>query len=374
MADWIRMNAQFGWNIGNQRSGKQEKSPRSGTAIEEQTEVFDSFSVENGWKEKAEIEKAVQNFFNELRKNSSGITIWTENQGASGRDVIADLADEMGNGIYLVVSDSFLESMKAGGESFKKKSEILLQVMHKLSMSCKPQMTVGAYLDDHQAVFWKVSDRQDDANSRLALLNTAQENTASNPYGETVNSLRLRSTCGPISYNTAAAYAKLAHAKSKAAVQSVMQQTQRQIASLRLLVSFSSGEEAEKAKAALRSYQKLLLRGNTKIRQLSEAHLTELKKERAVEKQEKEKAEFWADQARRNKVSRNIRDGALIKEGQLEQLQIPGYHKKRTYWEESFPMMSQMTVSPVPISSAGTGTSTLQSAEEVFSVVGIQIF
>lgn len=246
--------------------------------------------------------------------------------------------------------------------------------MHKLSLSCKPQMTVGAYLDDHQAVFWKVSDRKEEANSMLALLKTDKENTASNPYGESVNSLRLRSTCGPISYNTAAAYAKLAHAKSKAAVQSVMQQTQRQITSLRLLVSFSSGEEAKKAKAALRSYQKLLLRGNTKIRQLSEAHLTELKKERAVEKQEKEKAEFWADQARRNKVSRNIRDGALIKEGQLEQLQIPGYHKKRTHSEELFPMMSQKTVPSAPISPAETGTSVPQSAEGVFSVVEIQIF
>lgn len=69
---------------------------------------------------KSEKWKAVHNFFNELRKNSSGITIWAENQGTSGRDVIADLADKMGNGIYLVVSDSFLESMKAGSESFKK--------------------------------------------------------------------------------------------------------------------------------------------------------------------------------------------------------------------------------------------------------------
>ena len=72
MADWIRMNAQFSWNIGSQRSGKQEKFSRSGTAMEEQTAVLDSFSAENGWKEKAEIEEDVRNFLMSSEKIRPG--------------------------------------------------------------------------------------------------------------------------------------------------------------------------------------------------------------------------------------------------------------------------------------------------------------
>lgn len=338
----------------------------------------DSVSLTEGWKAKSEWDSMVKKFLNQLSRDFPGIVIWTETGEDCGKDLVSEIAGEMGDGIYLILSDSFLESMKSGKESFEKKSSILIDVMRKLARSFQGGATAGAYLEENQAVFWKVSEKpENEQNAIQAFLKRQEEQKSSNPYGESINSLRIKTACGPISYNTAAAYAKLAHAKNKGAIQNVMQQTHRQIASLRLLIAFSGDEDAAKAKAALRSYQKLLLRGNTKMRQLSEDQLTERKRKRAVEKEEQERAAFFADQVRRNRVSRSIRDGALIKEGQLEelqQMQVPGYQKRRHYPKEIFPAAPQVAAPP-SASLPAAQTAGPQGARGMeFSVVEVQTF
>lgn len=348
-------------------------APNPGSAKETEGN-FDSVSIKDGWQEKKEVEAAVRQMLKSLRKNFPQITIWTEQEDSGGRDITAELAEEMGEGIYLFLSDSFLESMKAGSESFDKKSQILLEVMHRLSRSFAGGATAGAYLEENQAVFWKMSEKpqtpREPAQS-VRFANSAEQELPA--YMKDFNTSRLKLKCGPVSYNTAAAYAKLAHAKSKSAVQTVMQQTQRQIASLRLLAAFSTGEEAAKAKAALRSYQKLLLRGNTKMHKLDEAQLTEHRRKKAVENQDLDKAGFWADQVRRKRVSRKIGDGALLKEGQLEQLQIPGYHKKKYHVRESGYVPQTAPVVLPPVTSVQAGGMRETGGSE-FTVVEIQSF
>ena len=83
---------------------------------------------------------------------------------------------------------------------------------------------------------------------------------------------------------------------------------------LRTVVSLGSQKEAAKARAAISSIQKALVRGSRKIRKLNEEELTKIKKKRATEKKKQEKLKLEL-QKKRN--ARKISDRGIAMEGHL---------------------------------------------------------
>ncbi len=112
------------------------------------------------------------------------------------------------------------------------------------------------------------------------------------------------------------AYARLAGASSKAQVRSAMSEARRSIGSLQMAASMGETmKERNKARAAISSLQKLLLRGSRKIRRLNEEELVRLRKKRAVKKKKEEQLRLEL-QKKRN--ARYMADRAILMEGHLD--------------------------------------------------------
>lgn len=351
---------------------KQEN--RGMTASSAHKKNYDSATIDVGWKDKAEMEAAIGQLLDDLRKQYPKVEIWVDDAGFYEKDF---LEQAMGNGIILVISDEFMNALKNGSkDDFEKKSEILTNILKRLSAQGKQGVTVGAYVEENKAIFWKASDKKDPSN----ILAQHQQQADINKYLEKKDSNKndFKIKVNPASYNVASIYAKLAHARSKSAVQQVVQQAHRHISAIQLASVYGDDKQRMQARAALRSYNKLLLRGNRKIRQLSEVSLTEIKRKRAMEQQEEKKAEHLKEELRRKRTSGKIRDGALVKEGQLEELQIPGYDGSKSKYSKEYDDLYTPYIPEMPISGATDilpgGIDAGSGAGIDFAVVSVEQF
>ena len=279
------------------------------------------------------------------------------------RDILSDVLDEMGDGYALILSKEFMESLHAGKASYDRKAKVLLSCMQKLSGL--PGAT-GVWLEEDKAIFWTNTDE--------SIVRQAQKSEAENswiskmlpsPSEQKAQKFRLSTTS---SYRTATSYARMSQAKNKMAVQTVMQQARRDIASLKLISVFGDDEDRIKAKAAIRSLQKLLLRGNKKIKKFSEEELTRHRLEQAAEKKQHEKEMQAQLELKRQKTSRAIFNGILQKEGQLEELNsIPVYRRNRRIAH-----MKELILPPPQIPTSGS-IETETSAETDVSPAEITV-
>ena len=244
------------------------------------------------------------------------------------RDILADALGEMGDGYSLILSREFMESLHAGKESYDCKTKALFACMQKLSGL--PGAT-GVWFEEDKAVFWANIP----AKEKTGQIMQTQENQGESwiskmlpsPAEQETQKLRLNASS---SYQTASSYARMSQAKNKMAVQTVMQQTRRDIVSLKLISVFGDDKEQAKAKAAIRSLQKLLLRGNKKIKKFSEEEMSRRRMKQAAEKKQYEKEIQSRLELKRQKTSRSIFDSILQKEGQLEELNsVPVYRRNR---------------------------------------------
>ncbi len=279
-----------------------------------------------------EVSDLFRNLLEQIRKDNPRIHIAIETPGTDGeRDMLSKVLDEVGDGYALILSDEFMAGLYAGKKSYEKKVSALIECVRRLG---KLGAGAGVWLEEDQAVFWqKIPDNkaQDNNYAMFGAGGYASQNTASSyglpsPAEQALQKFRIGSASP---YQTAASYSRMARANSRSMVLNVMQETRRNIATLKLLSVYGDEKDQKKAKAALRSLEKLLLRGNRKLRRFSDESLTETRMKRAKEQEEKERAMQAALELKRRKTSRAIGDGAIRKEGQLEALTIPGYRPAR---------------------------------------------
>lgn len=278
-------------------------------------------------------EEKLKQLFETLKKEYPQIHFKTEQTGTDPeRNIISDALDEMGEGYVLFLSDEFLAS--GGRESYEKKERMLLECVKRLAVYRVP---AGVFLEEDRAVFWQSEEKAEGDFAYKEAVQTEAESGSTLPSP----SERQWSKSGisaSSSYNIAAAYARLAGAKTRSAVQTVMQQARRDITSLKFLSLYGDEKERRKARAAIQSLQKLLLRGSGKLKSFAEEQLTAARKKKMTEQGERKKEIQALLELKRRKTARYSRDGAIRVEGRLEKLNVPGYYdreKQRMYLSPS---------------------------------------
>lgn len=283
----------------------------------------DSAAISQDWENQVNWQAETQKVIGNLQKSFPGVQI-LYSSGSMNQKELSNLAAALGRGSHLILSEDFLKQMASGSEGFEKGKAALTNALTALAAEQNPAAAgKGAYLQAEQKMAWTLSEPKQEeapkpkwqqdaeqAKSMLEQMKKAQEDAKKNKKDFRVKTSKT-------DYQTAASYARLAAAGSKSGIQGVMSDARRKIANLKTASALGDSSERAKAKAAIRSYETLLMRGNRKIRRLNEEELTRLRKKRAEQKEQKEKALAAKLEMNRQRTKRRTADRMLVEEGKL---------------------------------------------------------
>lgn len=260
---------------------------------------------------------------------------------------VSDLAVSLGKGSHLVISEEFLKRMCSNAEEFGKCSTALTDIARRLSEQSANHYASGAYVGETGASFWSVQ-----APSRLPVIPEQETGINSMINQEPVEKFKISKSSNP--YRVSSYYNKVAAAKSKMQVQFAMADIHRCMVDLRMAALSSDEKESMKAKKAIRSLNKLLSRGNRKIKQLNQEDVTQARQKRAEREMKEKKAKLARQELKKMRSDRNRKDRYMEQEGVRDEASIRnnyGYHSARSAYQRM--MMLTPDLNPVMIS-AGT--------------------
>ncbi|WP_077609622.1 hypothetical protein [Clostridium sp. Marseille-P2415] len=238
------------------------------------------------------------------------------------------LAAGLGRGTHLVISQKFLERMGSSTEEFGKCSSVLTGIAKQLACQEGSSMASGAYVGQSGAAFWTAGNRPETGEGRLAGFSGFSDTSADK------NNILTNQLSKTAAVSVSRHYSRLAGARTKGQVQTVMADVQRSIGNLQMTAVYGDDEEKVKASRALRSLKKLLARGNRKISRLNKEQLAALKKKRAEKEQEEKKAEQARQEMKRIRAGKTGSDHSLVMEGSAVEAYIRGYRHYRKLKEE----------------------------------------
>ncbi len=268
----------------------------------------------------AQAEQLFGKFLDRLQQAYPELRIVLDD-GKTDSSLLARTLQEMGDGYTLLISKEFMDSLGADEDAFRRKAQAVLEVVRQL----------GRYAPG--AVAWMGED------AAAILVRQAQEKGQGPPADWTQRQEKLLSDLLPIPseqalavsgslrsayYQTASAYSRLASAKTKTAVQSVTSDVRRSINTLKMAAAYGDDQLRAKAKKALKSMERLLLLANKKMDRFDEERLTDVRRKRAQENQQKEREMQAALELKRRKTARATGDGAILTEGRLRNVRLPG--------------------------------------------------
>lgn len=295
------------WNRTTLRSLSEpvsKESTKQAAALKDQADLADPPSVSP--------DTRTQKLLDQLSKNFPGIhfEVVPDNDFSNPKEKAASL----GQGRHLLISESFLARMGSSDQEFETCKTMLLSSVLLLSEN----HAAGVFLGEKQAVSWKIKDKEelrDTEKETLAqMLESLKEAKA--------NSSQKFKAPSNVSYTTGELYRKLARAGDKALVQSVMSETYRNMASLRLVVCMGDDKERAKAQKAIRSLQKLSIRSRQKLRQLDQETLLKLKRQRAIKRQEEAKVREIQNELKKKQAKRMRLDKKILEEGDAADREI----------------------------------------------------
>lgn len=271
------------------------------------------------WTYTDDTKALVRQMLSSLQEKYPGISIFIT--GELDKDSLRNAAASLGEGSYLLLSDSFLQKIQNSQEDYEKGKSILVQLLNRLSSSEAPGRAQGFYAAEQETLYWtaeasadKPGQVQKEQNTNAFSWNGTRQD--SSDISKTIYSKSGKVSLKVISHS----YNNLAGARTKGQVQTVMSRARRDIANLRLAASFGDSQERMKARTAISSMQKLLQRGGRKIRRLNEAELTALRQKRAQKRQEDSRALKLKLERKKMETRRRTADACIRKEGQLEEL------------------------------------------------------
>lgn len=271
----------------------------------------------------------VQKALGELQEQYPFLSLWIDEESQEGQ--LSALAAGLGTGTHLVVSKDFLERMASSTEEFAKCSSILSGVAKKLAGGQENLRAYGAYIGRNRGNFWTVESQTKELTDSLPKQSVF---SASSMKEEEEREPFSRKAMVSASFHVSRHYSRLAGARSKGEVQSVLSEVQRSIGDLQKTAVYGDDEERVKAGRALRSLRKLLSRGSRKISRLNQQELAALRKKRAEKRQEKRKAEAARLEWKKRRTSAVGADYSLVREGQSDEAYIRGYRYDRKKWYE----------------------------------------
>ena len=275
----------------------------------------------------------------------------------------------LGQGSHLLLSQDFLTRMAQSQADFRFCQQLLTAACQQLTANQGSALSTGAYLTDQELTFW--SARPKETTDTLAqLLQQSQQLTSMlqklSEKRESQQDFRL--CCRPSSYSTTGQYGRLANAHSKGTVQAVLSEAHRSMASLRMVSALEGGEEQVKANRALRSLNKLLMRGHRKMKRLDQEALTKMRQKRAQRLHQDRAAGQLRQELAKKRLSRHLADGMLRQDGIR---QWPSIQRWRRYDPENAQLLLGLTSPPeaVPMPSPVIAESgeTFAAAEVVVS-------
>lgn len=276
------------------------------------------------WKQKA------QEKLEEIKKKYGNVSC-TEGKLPNGMD-LKQLAAQLGPGAHLIISKEFMDRMGASEEDYYECSEILTEIFKQLSLSSAAEKASGAILSGDQVTFWSVPKKKEEI---LDTLKKQQEETSNNTVSKMMEALKenksskdYRYSVSPGAYDTAGNYSSLAKAGSRTAVNRVMGDVRRNISSLSLVACLGDDEDRPKARAAMRSLQKLLVRGHQKLGRLRREELLAVRQKRARERNLERQEQQIRLELKKKRMERSTADGAIELEGRLDSQGI-SWQKRR---------------------------------------------
>lgn len=278
----------------------------------------DYTDLSSEWHLESNTEDLIKQMLSAFQKKYPGIKIAIAD-GLPQEDLSSAFAS-LGDGTHLIISKDFLEKMGSSQQFYEKGKSTLIKLLNQLSKGAGTYRARGAYIGKDEITLWSAQKPSN------ALDITGKGKTeAPVPAGlsamkDTSISERLYSTKKSSLKMISYSFTRLAGARTKGQIQTVMANTRRNIANLRLSTCFGDKDEQMKARAAIASMQKVLQRGSRKIRRLSDEELTTLRMKRAQRRQEQEKAMALALERRKMRANRLTADESIRKEGQLEEL------------------------------------------------------
>ena len=231
-------------------------------------------------------------------------------------------AAQAGKGNHILISQGFLSRLQQSDKDFDTCQQMLRNACQQLTTGGMSGMTAaqGVYLGKNASISWSVSAKKNTMNplTQKNKEETLLDKMSSLSTTSDTQKLKRYLSASSRKTNTREHYMRLANAKSKSSVKSAMSDVQRSIASLQLTASLGTDKERMEARRAIRSCQKLLLRGRQKIKRFDQEALVKTRKKSAEKQQQIRRARRAKEELEKKRTSRHIADSAIRCEGRLQ--------------------------------------------------------
>ena len=304
-----------------------------------QAEPQDTVTLDTDWQQ-TDWTRAVNEVLESLRDSFPGIEIATGS--VQDGDELKQLAIGLGGGKHLVIDQAFLDKMAQGPEEFQEGCDALLRLLRTLSVTD----ITGVYVGEEKAQTWKYFEKSPAAEQMekaRQLLHWFAEMNKPKEQKKTIF------VTNPRNYSTKGKYHRLARAASVGQVNMLISDINSTIDSLQG-EAMSSGENAAKARRAIRSLRTLLKRATRKISRLQAEKLLSAKKKRAEREQKQEEANRLR-RAQKEQRTKRMRADVTTANGGI--VQMPAQNKR---WKNSpYDAFSAVAAPACPLPSVSAG-------------------
>lgn len=279
-----------------------------------QTEPQDIVKLDGNW-QGTDWTRAVNEVLESLRDSFPGIEIVTGS--AKDAEELKKLAIGLGGGKHLVIDQSFLEKMAQGPEEFQEGCDTLLRLLRTLNATD----ISGVYVGEEKAQTWKYFEKSPAAEQMEKAKQLLHWFAEMNKPKERKKPIIVTN---PRNYSTKGKYHRLARAASVGQVNMLISDINSAINNLQG-EAMTSGENAAKARRAIRSLRTLLQRATRKISRLQAEQLLSAKKKRAEREQKQEEANRLR-RAQKEQRSKRMRADTTTANGGI--VQTPTQNKR----------------------------------------------
>lgn len=243
-------------------------------------------------------------FFEEIRKQFSGITFYT---GES----LLDCASAEKDGVSAVISHRFMEKLLSGGEEAAEYRERLVKALTRFQELSGGEPGTGIFIDTERAVCWKFAEEKEELREPYNKLNRVSDMLREFELSNARNQERWKQNQKKmLTSGVSNLYTMAAMTRDKAGTVSVVAKANRQISSLKMAAAGAKGVEAMKANAVVNSLRKLIAKCNSKVRKIEKAEQAEADYKRALKRKSAKKAEeYRKEMARRRRILRSENEG-----------------------------------------------------------------
>lgn len=296
------------------KPAEQPEQPQPQPLVTENRDVCD---ISPDWEQAVDWNQKVNDYLEQLRAAYGDVDISIADLN---KDHLQNTAAAMGPGAHLVVSNSFLQRMASGAESFYKGKNLLDTLVKQLSTQGRDGAGAGAYVDDTSATFWSAQPKKEEERpwenwepDYTTLIETMKRLEKEAKERKEKFTLKISNT---LFNSPAEALGKLARASTVGHVKEAMAMAERSICTLKLALALGPDKDKAKLRAAISALQKVAGRGSRKIRDLNEEDDLRYRQKRAQEEQRRRRAEQLRYELKQREASRRVREHAQITEGQ----------------------------------------------------------